>query len=209
MDETDGDLAHLQDLLDLGAEQAGGHLKEIVTPERRLTAAHVSGRPTGMRLLALATVTADGRPSVGPVDNRAGAAGTGAHEAGGGTFFRWSSASNRWRPMPPGRCDRLSSDRTRRSSKWPGPMPTTTGNGAAPSSPSLPTVRWWARFVSLLVVHPPLWASLEPERAGSGGSVGWPSARMCETGASERRCWHGRFAMWTSTEADWCGATLG
>jgi nitroimidazol reductase NimA-like FMN-containing flavoprotein (pyridoxamine 5'-phosphate oxidase superfamily) len=68
VDETDDDLAHLQDLLDLSAERAGSHLREIITPERRLTAAELSERLTGMRLLALATVTADGRPLVGPVD---------------------------------------------------------------------------------------------------------------------------------------------
>ena len=68
MDETDDDLARLQDLLDRSAERAGSHLKEIITPERRLTAAQLSERLTGMRLLALATVTADGRPLVGPVD---------------------------------------------------------------------------------------------------------------------------------------------
>src|SRR5204862_7010038 len=49
-------------------EQAGPHLQRIITPERRLTAEQVCERLTGMRLLALATATADGRPIVGPVD---------------------------------------------------------------------------------------------------------------------------------------------
>src|SRR3954467_4655105 len=40
----------------------------IHAPERRLTAEQVSERLTGMTLLSLATVTADGRPIVGPVD---------------------------------------------------------------------------------------------------------------------------------------------
>jgi uncharacterized pyridoxamine 5'-phosphate oxidase family protein len=40
----------------------------IHTPERRLSAEQVCERLTGMCLLALATVTADGRPVVGPVD---------------------------------------------------------------------------------------------------------------------------------------------
>src|SRR5205807_5008810 len=44
------------------------HLSSIITPDRRLTARQVCERLTGMRLLALATVTADGRPLVGPVD---------------------------------------------------------------------------------------------------------------------------------------------
>ena len=68
MEETDDDLRVLQDLLDRSHEAAGAHLREVITPERRLTARQVCDRLTGMRLLALATVTADGRPLVGPVD---------------------------------------------------------------------------------------------------------------------------------------------
>src|SRR3954452_19476693 len=68
MHETDGDIAALQELLDRSIAAAGAHLLEVVTPERRLTAAQVCQNLTGMSLLALATVTADGRPIVGPVD---------------------------------------------------------------------------------------------------------------------------------------------
>src|SRR3954447_8174412 len=68
MHETAADLAALQDLLDRSYAAAGPHLLQIHTPERRLTAEQVAERLTGMRLLALATVTADGRPIVGPVD---------------------------------------------------------------------------------------------------------------------------------------------
>jgi nitroimidazol reductase NimA-like FMN-containing flavoprotein (pyridoxamine 5'-phosphate oxidase superfamily) len=68
MHETPTDLAALQGLLDRSYAQAGPHLLRIATPERRLDAAQVAERLTGMRLLALATVTADGRPIVGPVD---------------------------------------------------------------------------------------------------------------------------------------------
>ena len=68
MHETPDDLAALQDLLDRSYDQAGPHLRRIITPERRLTADQVSQRLMGMRLLALATVTSDGRPIVGPVD---------------------------------------------------------------------------------------------------------------------------------------------
>jgi uncharacterized pyridoxamine 5'-phosphate oxidase family protein len=68
MHETPADLAALQQLLDRSYAAAGTHLQRIHTPERRLTAAQVAERLTGMRLLALATVTADGRPLVGPVD---------------------------------------------------------------------------------------------------------------------------------------------
>jgi Pyridoxamine 5'-phosphate oxidase len=68
MHETAEDLAGLQDLLDRSYAGAGAHLLRIHTPERRLTAQEVADRLTGMCLLALATVTADGRPIVGPVD---------------------------------------------------------------------------------------------------------------------------------------------
>jgi hypothetical protein len=68
MYETPDDLAALQDLLDRSDALAGPHLRRIVTAERRLTAGQVSERLTGMCLLALATVTSDGRPIVGPVD---------------------------------------------------------------------------------------------------------------------------------------------
>ncbi len=68
MHETPDDLAALQELLDASYASAGEHLRSIITPERRLTAEQVAGALTGMRLLALATVTADGRPIVGPVD---------------------------------------------------------------------------------------------------------------------------------------------
>jgi uncharacterized pyridoxamine 5'-phosphate oxidase family protein len=68
MHETPEDLAALQSLLDRSYERAGEHLRSIHTPERRLTAEQVAERLTGMCLLALATVTADGRPIVGPVD---------------------------------------------------------------------------------------------------------------------------------------------
>lgn len=68
MHETTDDLAALQALLDRSYAAAGAHLRSIHTPERRLAAEQVAERLTGMRLLALATVTADGRPIVGPVD---------------------------------------------------------------------------------------------------------------------------------------------
>jgi pyridoxamine 5'-phosphate oxidase-like protein len=68
MHESPDDLDALQALLDRSFEAGGAHLLRIMTPERRLTAKQVAERLTGMRLLALATVTADGRPIVGPVD---------------------------------------------------------------------------------------------------------------------------------------------
>ena len=68
MQETAAELAALQGLLDRSWAAGGDHLRRIITPERRLTAEQVAERLQGMVLLALATVTADGRPIVGPVD---------------------------------------------------------------------------------------------------------------------------------------------
>jgi Pyridoxamine 5'-phosphate oxidase len=66
--ETQKDIDTLQELLDRSYAAAGAHLLRIHTPERRLSAGKVAERLTGMRLLTVATVTADGRPIAGPVD---------------------------------------------------------------------------------------------------------------------------------------------
>jgi uncharacterized pyridoxamine 5'-phosphate oxidase family protein len=58
----------LQELLDRSYAAAGAHLLRIHTPDRRPGARQIAEQLTGMKLLALATVTADGRPIVGPVD---------------------------------------------------------------------------------------------------------------------------------------------
>ena len=68
MHETAEDLQALQAVIDRSYTGAGEHLLRIHTPERRLTAAQVSERLQGMSLLSLATVSASGRPVVGPVD---------------------------------------------------------------------------------------------------------------------------------------------
>jgi nitroimidazol reductase NimA-like FMN-containing flavoprotein (pyridoxamine 5'-phosphate oxidase superfamily) len=68
MHETPEDIRRLQDLLDSTYAVAGRHLRSIITPANRLTAGQVCDLLEGMCLLALATVTADGRPLVGPVD---------------------------------------------------------------------------------------------------------------------------------------------
>jgi hypothetical protein len=68
MHETQAEIAALQALIDSSYASAGTHLLSIHDPERRLRAEQVVERLTGMCLLALATVTADGRPIVGPVD---------------------------------------------------------------------------------------------------------------------------------------------
>ena len=66
--ETPGELDDLQRLLDRSAAGGGPHLRGILTDERRLSAARLTERLPGMKLLVVATVTADGRPLAGPVD---------------------------------------------------------------------------------------------------------------------------------------------
>jgi hypothetical protein len=66
--ESPADIEALQELIDRSYAAAGAHLLRIHTPERRLSAEQVIERLTGMCLLTLATVTADCRPIVGPVD---------------------------------------------------------------------------------------------------------------------------------------------
>ena len=66
--ETPEELARLQALLDTSMAAAGPHLRGIISEERRLNAWELAQRLQGMRLLVLATVTADGRPLAGPVD---------------------------------------------------------------------------------------------------------------------------------------------
>lgn len=66
--ETAAELADLQALLDMSMEAAGPHLKDVISPERRLSASALCHRLAGMRLVVVATVSADGRPLAGPVD---------------------------------------------------------------------------------------------------------------------------------------------
>jgi hypothetical protein len=66
--ESPADIEALQELIDRSYAAAGTHLLRIHAPERRLGAEEVVERLTGMCLLTLATVTADCRPIVGPVD---------------------------------------------------------------------------------------------------------------------------------------------
>jgi hypothetical protein len=68
VNETPDELQRLQNLLDASMADAGPHLRDIVTDERRMDAAELVSRLPGMRLLVLATATSDGRPLVGPVD---------------------------------------------------------------------------------------------------------------------------------------------
>jgi general stress protein 26 len=66
--ETPEELDELQQVLDRSAAGAGPHLRDIITDERRLSAVQLCEKLRGMRLLVVATVTADGRPLAGPVD---------------------------------------------------------------------------------------------------------------------------------------------
>ncbi|MCU1368714.1 MAG: hypothetical protein JWN39_4353 [Ilumatobacteraceae bacterium] len=68
MHERPEDLRAMQAVIDASYADATPHLLGIHEPERRLDAAAVAEQLTGMRLLALATSTRDGRPIVGPVD---------------------------------------------------------------------------------------------------------------------------------------------
>ena len=68
MHETPDDLERVQRLLDDSYARAGTHMQRIITPERRVAAAALAERLTGMCLLVLATSTRDGRPIGGPVD---------------------------------------------------------------------------------------------------------------------------------------------
>jgi hypothetical protein len=68
MHETADDIERLQQILDRSYAAAGPHLRDVITPERRLSAKELCGRLDGMCLLVLATVTSDGRPVNGPVD---------------------------------------------------------------------------------------------------------------------------------------------
>ena len=66
--ETPDEIDRLQELLNRSAAGAGPHLRGIITGERRLSAVRLCQMLPGLRLLVVATVTADGRPLAGPVD---------------------------------------------------------------------------------------------------------------------------------------------
>jgi hypothetical protein len=66
--ETAADLVDLQSLLDRSMAAAGPHLASVVTPDRLIGARELCARLEGMRLLTVATATADGRPLASAVD---------------------------------------------------------------------------------------------------------------------------------------------
>ncbi len=68
MYETPDEVDRLQALLDASMAVAGPQLRGIISDDRRLGARGLCSRLQGMRLLAVSTVTADGRPLAGPVD---------------------------------------------------------------------------------------------------------------------------------------------
>ena len=68
MHETPADLARLQATLDRSYAAAGRHLRDVITPDRRLSAADLASHLQGMCLLVLATTARDGRPMAAPVD---------------------------------------------------------------------------------------------------------------------------------------------
>ena len=68
MYETHEDHVWLQSLLDRSYRRAGEHLRSITTPARRISAVDLCDLLPGVQILEVATVTADGRPRVAPVD---------------------------------------------------------------------------------------------------------------------------------------------
>ena len=68
MDETPAEIAELQALFDAHLARANQHMRDIVTPERRLSARQVSKYLAGTKHVAFATVTSRGEPRVSPLD---------------------------------------------------------------------------------------------------------------------------------------------
>jgi uncharacterized pyridoxamine 5'-phosphate oxidase family protein len=68
MYETDADLAELQRMFDAHLAAANPHMRGIITPKRRLSARQVVKYLSGIKHVALATVTSEGEPRVSPLD---------------------------------------------------------------------------------------------------------------------------------------------
>jgi general stress protein 26 len=66
--ETPDELAALQELLDASHASSTEHLRSIISDERRLSARDLAALLTGMRVLAVATVTASGEPRISALD---------------------------------------------------------------------------------------------------------------------------------------------
>lgn len=68
MFETDDEVRDLQAMFDAHLARANRHMRNIVTPERRLTARQVVTYLQGTKHVAFATVTSKGEPRVSPLD---------------------------------------------------------------------------------------------------------------------------------------------
>ncbi|MGN6303099.1 MAG: pyridoxamine 5'-phosphate oxidase family protein [Angustibacter sp.] len=68
MYETDEEIETLQRLLDASYGASTGHLRGIITDDRRLTASDLVALLTGMKVLSVATVTARGEPRISALD---------------------------------------------------------------------------------------------------------------------------------------------
>ena len=68
MKETAEELAAMQELLDASHARSGEHLTSIFTSDRTLRASEIAGLMTGMRVLAVSTVTARAEPRISGVD---------------------------------------------------------------------------------------------------------------------------------------------
>jgi Pyridoxamine 5'-phosphate oxidase len=68
MYEDAADIAWLQQLLDASLAGASEHMRSIIRPGRAVSAADLVERLSGMRTLALSTVSAAGRPRISGVD---------------------------------------------------------------------------------------------------------------------------------------------
>lgn len=66
--ETDAEMAALQRLLDASHAGSTEHLREIINDDRTLSARTVVALLTGMKVLAVATVTAQGEPRISALD---------------------------------------------------------------------------------------------------------------------------------------------
>ena len=68
MYEEPTDIEWLQQLLTTSLASASQHMRSIIRPGRTASAADLAARLTGMRTLALSTVSAAGRPRISGVD---------------------------------------------------------------------------------------------------------------------------------------------
>lgn len=66
--ETSDEIDALQALLEASHARASGHLRSIINDERTLSAEQLVALLTGMKVLAVATVTAGGEPRISALD---------------------------------------------------------------------------------------------------------------------------------------------